>query len=294
VTQSLIASTLIYGLVNSVVLMLTSLGFSLTFGLSGVANFAHGGLYLLSGFVTWLLIHRLGFPFPAAALTTVLLVGAAGALIYRVVIMSVRGIVLSEVISTFAVGVGIIEFFRWRGFTTYDFSLPVVARGGIELAGVSVDYHRLFIVAVGLGLTLLLWLFTHRTKMGLALRGMSQDEYTALSVGIESDWAAMLSLALGSALAAVAGISLLPLGIISINTGYDALLVALAVTVLGGLESTAGMIVGSLIIGFAMVVTSNYLGPRWGEVVYLGAIVVILGVKPSGLLGKSKELEDRV
>ena len=291
---NLIASTLIYGLVNSVILMLTALGFSLTFGLSGVANFAHGGLYLLSGFATWLLMHRLNLPFPIAALLTIILVGGVGAAIYRVVIMPVRGIVLSEVISTFAVGVGIIEFFRWKGFTTYDFSLPVFVRGGVDIAGVTVDYHRLVVVAVGLGLTLVLWGFTHRTKIGLALRGMSQDEYTALSVGIESDWAAMLSLALGSALAAVAGISLFPLGIISINTGYDVLLIALAVTVLGGLESTAGLILGSFLVGFAMVITSNFVGPRWGEVVYLGAIVIILGVKPSGLLGKSKELEDRV
>lgn len=292
--NGLLVSTLIYGLVNSVVLMLTSLGFSLTFGLSGVANFAHGALYLLSGFTTWLLIHQLHLPFPLAALAAVVLVGGVGAAIYRLVIMPVRGIALSEVISTFAVGVAIVELFRWKGFTTYDFSLPVIARGGIEIAGVAVDHQRLFIVVVGLLLTLLLWVFTRHTRIGLALRGMSQDEYTALSVGIESDWAATLSLALGAALAAVAGIALLPLGIISINIGYDVLLAALAVTVLGGLESTPGMICGSLVVGYAMVITGNFLGPRWGEVVYLLAIVIVLGVKPSGLLGRSKELEDRV
>ena len=292
--SSLLASTLVYGLVNSVVLLLTSLGFSLTFGLSGVANFAHGGLYLLSGFLCWLLMHSVGLPFPLAAAATVLLVGLLGAVIYRTVLMSVRGIVLSEVISTFAVGVAIVEFFRWKGFTTYDFSLPAVVDGSVDLLGVTVDWQRLVIVALGLALTGLLWLFTHRTMVGLALRGMSQDEYTALSVGIESDWAATLSLGLGSALAAVAGIALLPLGIISINIGYDVLLIALAVTVLGGLESTTGLILGSLIVGFAMVITGNYLGPRWSEVVYLAAIVIVLAVKPSGLLGKSKELEDRV
>ncbi len=292
--NGLVTSTLIYGLVNSVILMLTSLGFSLTFGLSGVANFAHGGLYLLSGFVCWLLLHRAHLPFPVAALATIVLVGACGAVLYRLVLRSVRGIVLSEVISTFAVGVAIVEFFHWKGFTTYDFSLPVLIRGGIDVGGVSVDWQRIAIVVIGLALTLGLWWFTHRTRIGLALRGMSQDEYTALSVGIESDWAATLSLAIGSALAAVAGIALLPLGIISINTGYDVLLIALAVTVLGGLESTAGMILGSFLIGFAMVITSNFVGPRWGEVVYLGAIVLILGVKPSGLLGRSRELEDRV
>jgi branched-chain amino acid transport system permease protein len=294
VATSLLASTVVYGLVNSAVLMLTALGFSLTFGLSGVANFAHGGLYLASGFATWFLMHHLGLPFAAAAATAIVLTAALGAAIYRLVLRPVRGIALSEVISTFAVGVAMVEFFRWKGFTTYDFSLPPLVRGGVEIAGVAVDWQRLLIVAVALALTLLLWLLTHHTKIGLALRGMSQDEATALTVGIDSDWAATLSLAVGAALAAVAGVALLPLGIISVNSGYDVLLVALAVTVLGGLESTAGMIVGSLVVGFAVVVTGNFLGPRWGEVVYLGAIVVVLAVRPSGLLGHSKELEERV
>ncbi|HEY6912544.1 MAG TPA: branched-chain amino acid ABC transporter permease [Myxococcales bacterium] len=292
--QSILAGTLVFGFVNSVVLMLTALGFSLTFGLSGVANFAHGGLYLMSGFLAWMLIHYLKLPFVIAAVLTIAAMGGLGALVYRVVLRPVRGIVLSEVISTFAVGVAIIELFRWKGFTTYDFSLPVFVRGGVRILGVDLDYQRVCIAAIGIGLTVLLWAFTRFTRTGLALRGMSQDEYTALSVGIDSDWAAMLSLALGSALAAVAAMALLPLGIISINTGYDVLLVALAVTVLGGLESTPGMMVGSFVIGYATALTGALLGPRWNEVVYLAAIVLVLGVKPSGLLGSSKELEERV
>lgn len=290
----MVANLLIYGLVNSVTLILTALGFSLVFGLSGVANFAHGGLYILAGFLAWMLIHYLGLPALLALPLAIILTGILGALIYKFILMPVRGIVLSEVISTFAVGVAILEFFRWRGFTTYDYTLPVFVEGNVNIAGVSIDYQRLLIIGIGLVLAILLWLFTHHTKVGLALRGMSQDEYTALSVGIESDWAAMLSLALGSVLAAIAGIALLPLGIISINMGYDVLLVALAVTVLGGLESTKGLIVGSFIIGYAMIFFSTYVGPQWGQVVYLGAIVLVLAVKPSGLFGKSKELEERV
>ncbi len=293
-SSSLVASTLIYGLVNGAVLMLSAVGFSLTFGLSRVANFAHGGLYLLSGFVAWLLMNRLALPLPLAALLTIIIVGALGAAIYRFVVMRVRGIELSEVISTFAVGVAIIEFFRWKGFTTYDFSLPVFVRGGIEVAGVAVDYHRLCIVGIAFALTLLLWAATRRTRTGLALRGMSQDEATALCVGIDSDRAAMTSVALGSALAAVAAIVLFPLGIISINAGYDVLLVALAVTVLGGLESLPGMIVASVVLGYAVVIAGSLVGPRWGQVVYLAALVIVLGLKPSGLLGRSKELEERV
>jgi len=289
-----LVSVLIYGMVNSAVLMLTSLGFSLTFGLSGVANFAHGGLYLVAGHMTRIFMHNMGLPFLPAALFSIVIVGLIGVVIYRLILMPVRGIVLSEVIATFAVGVAILEFFRWRGFVTYEFNLPPFLKGGIAIAGVNVDYQRILIIVIGTGLAAFLWFFSHHTKTGLALRGMAQDEYTALSLGIESDWAAGLSLALGSALAAVAALVILPLGLISINIGYDVLLIALAVSVLGGLESTAGLIVASLILGYAVVATSTYLGPQWSEVVYLAAIVLGLAIKPSGLFGKFKELEERV
>jgi branched-chain amino acid transport system permease protein len=285
---------LVYGLVNSVQIILIGLGFSLAFGLSGVPNFAHGALYLMSGYVTWLLLHNVGVPYALAVPLTVVLVGLLGALIYRVVLLPVRGILLSEVIATFALGVAILEFFRWMGFVTYEFNLRPFVRGSVEIAGVFIDYQRLIIVGIGLALAGVLWAFTRYTRSGLALRAVAQDEDTAVCLGIESDWTAMLSIALGSALAAVAAVAILPLGIISIGTGYEALLIALAVTVLGGVESTAGLVVGGLLLGYSMVFTSTYVGPQWTMVVYLAAIVAVLAVKPSGIFGKFQELEERV
>lgn len=290
----MVANFLVYGLVNSAILMLSAIGFSLTFGLSGVANFAHGAIYLTAGFTAWMLINYVGLSPLLAMLITVVLMGIFGALIYRFILMPVRGIVLSEVISTFALGVALIEFFRWKGFVGFEFSLPPFIKGSIDIMGAVIDYQRLIIIGIALIMAIFLWYFTHYTNTGLALRGMAQDEYTALSIGIESDWAAMLSLGLGAALAAVAAMAILPLGIISIHMGYEIFLIALAVSVLGGLESTLGLFVGSLILGYAMVIASNYLGPQWGQVVYLGAIVVVLAIKPSGLFGKYKELEERV
>lgn len=279
---------------NSVVLILTALGFSLTFGLSRVANFAHGGLYLFAGLATWLAVHELGLPYAVAILLSIVLSGALGALIYELILLRVRGIELSEVIATFAVGVAILETFRSLGFVTYEFNLRPFIRGQLEIAGIYLDYQRIVIVGIGLGLAALLWLFTRRTKVGLALRGIAQNEHTALTLGIESDWAARLSVALGSALTAVAAVAILPLGIVSIGVGYEALLIAVAVAVLGGLESTVGLIVGGLILGYSQVVAAQVLGSQWQTVVYLAAIVAVLAVRPSGLLGRSSELEERV
>lgn len=287
-------SVLVYGLVNSATLILIALGFSLTFGLSRIPNFAHGGVYLLSGLATWMLVRQLDLPYALGIALAVVGAAALGALIYEVVLRRVRGIELSEVIATFAVGVAIIETLRSLGFVTYEFNLRPFIRGQVEIVDVFVDIQRLLIVATALVLAVLLWLFSRYTKVGLALRGIAQDEETAISLGIGSDWAGRLSVAIGSALAAIAAVVILPLGIISIGLGYDALLVAVAVAVLGGLESTTGLVVGGLLLGYSQVVAANLLGTQWQTVVYLAAIVVVLAVRPSGIFGRSHELAERV
>jgi branched-chain amino acid transport system permease protein len=291
---NMLPSIIIYGLVNSVNLALIALGFSLTFGISGVANFAYGGFYILSGFLVWMLLNYLKFPFILAIIVTIGVVGLLGFVAYWVILLRVRGIPLSEVIATFALGVGILELFRWLGFVTYEFTLPYFMKGMVMIAGVPVDYQRLFMIGIGLALVLFLYFFTHYTRVGLAFRGIAQNERTAISLGIKSDFTAALSLAFGSAMSSVAAVVILPLGIISINTGYEVLLVAVAVGIVGGLESVPGILVASLILGYAQIITGTYFKPEWMMVVYLAAIVLVLAIKPSGLFGKFKELEERV
>ncbi|MGQ9636195.1 MAG: branched-chain amino acid ABC transporter permease [Thermodesulfobacteriota bacterium] len=290
----MLPSILIYGLINSVILALTALGFSLTFGISGVANFAYGGFYILSGFLLWILLNYLKFPFILAILLTIGIVGLLGFITYWVILLRVRGIALSEVIATFALGVGILELFRWMGFVTYEFTLPYLKKGMIMIAGVPIDYQRLFIIGIGLALVVFLYFFTHHTRIGLSFRGIAQNERTAIALGIRSDRTAALSLAFGCAMGAVAAVVILPLGIISINIGYEVLLIAVAVGIVGGLESVSGILVASLLLGYTQVFTGTYLKPEWMMVVYLGAIVIVLTIKPSGLFGKFKELEERV
>jgi branched-chain amino acid transport system permease protein len=290
----MLPSILVYGLVNSVILALIAMGFSLTFGISGVANFAYGAFYLLSGYLAWMLLKYVGLPFFLAVPLTIGLVGFLGFIVYWVILVRVRGIVLSEVIATFALGVGTLEFFRWKGFVTYEFTLPYFKKGMLLIAGVPVDYQRLCIIGIGLALICFLYLFTHYTRIGWSFRGIAQNERTAISLGIESDWTAALSMAFGSAMTAVAAVSILPLGIISINMGYDVLLIAVAVGIVGGLESIPGILVASLILGYAQIITSMYFSAEWMMVVYLAAIVLVLAIRPSGLFGKFKELEERV
>ena len=285
---------LIYGMINSVILALYAAGFSLCYGISGIANFAHGALYILSGFTAWNLMNAAGLPFYLAAPLSVLVTALLGFVLYWVLLLRVRGIPLAELIGTFAAGVGVLELLMWQGFYGMRYSLPIFVRGGMDIGRVGVDYQRLFVMLTGIILLILLWLFVHHTRIGLAFRAMAQNERTALSIGIESDWIGSLSLAFGSALAAVAAMVVLPLGMMESAIGLEVLIYALAVAIVGGLESTLGMIAGSFLIGFGQIAAARYIGAKWMIIVPLAAIVLVLVVKPSGLFGKYKELEERV
>ncbi|MGQ9509879.1 MAG: branched-chain amino acid ABC transporter permease [Thermodesulfobacteriota bacterium] len=284
----------IYGITNSVTLALISLGFSLTFGISGVANFAHGAFYLLGGILIWIFMNEIGLPYFLSALLSVGIVGLFGFFLYWGLMLRLRGLAVNEVIATLATAIVIIEVLRYLGFSGFTYVLPEFIKGSVHIGKVWVDYQRIFLVGIGIGLIIFLYLFTHKTKIGLSFRAISQNERTAISLGIDSDWTAALSLSFGSALAVVAGLVILPLGSIDTQIGYDILISALAVGIVGGLESVPGILVASIILGFGQIIVATFFKAQWQTVVTLAAIVIILAVKPSGIFGKYKELEERV
>jgi len=286
--------TIVYAVINSVTLILMSIGFNLTFGISGISNFAYGALYILAAFVTWMLLYLVGIPYLISALISILFTAFIGALMYRFILMRVRGQALSEVIATFGIGLAILEFFRYLGFIGVEYALPVFIDESFMIGDVYVDMQRILIVISAAVLVFLLWLFVHHTSLGLAFRGIAQDERTALTFGMDSDWIATLSVSFGAGLAAIAATIIIPLGTISVSQGYDVLINALAVSIIGGLGSTGGVIVASLVVGFAQRFTDTYIGSHWTMIVSLVAILIVLVIKPSGLYGKQKELEERI
>jgi len=286
--------TLVYGFINSAILALVALGFNLTFGISGVANFAYGALYIFSGFLTWILLNSLGVPYLVSVVAAIVCSGLLGLLIYYVVILRVKGLALSEVMATFGLGLAIMELFRYFDFVGFRYTLPVFFDGSLVVGPVFIDYQRIIIGVIAVALTVFLWWFTRHTRIGLAFRAIAQDERTALTFGIDSDRIGALSMAFGAALAAVAAIVILPLGTIAVEGGYEVLINALAVCIVGGLGSTVGILVASVIIGFAQTFTANYLEPHWMFLVSLIAIALVLVVKPSGIFGQQKELEERI
>lgn len=285
---------IIYGIINSLILALLSLGFTLVYSISRLPNFAHGALYVTAGYITWLFLNRVHLPYPLSIIFGIGITSLIGAMIYRFILIRIRGMELSEIIATYAIGLAILEGLRWGGLRGMTFALPSFFSGSTTIGGVIIDYQRIIIVGIAILTFLLLYLFTHFNKIGLALRGIAQDERAAMMLGIDSDTTAIISLAIGSGLAGFAGILILPLGNIVVEAGYNVLILAIAVCVIGGLGSWGGTVIASFIIGFAQILTEAFLSTHYQMVVALLAIIITLLVKPSGIFGRQKELEERV
>jgi branched-chain amino acid transport system permease protein len=271
-----------------------ALGFTLVYGVSRLPNFAHGALYVTAGFITWELLHRLGLPYLLAMLLALGITGLIGAAMYQLILVRIRGMAISEIIASYAVGLAILEGLRWGGLKGATFILPPFAEGSLELWGVTVDYQRLIVVGLGMATVGSLWLFVNHTRLGLALKGMAQDERAALTLGIDSDRMAVVAMALGAVFAGVAALVLLPLGNIVVEAGYSVLIMAVAVCIVGGLGSWSGAVLAAFLIGFAQILTVVWLGSHFQVVVALLAIIVTLILRPSGIFGRQKELEERV
>jgi branched-chain amino acid transport system permease protein len=291
---------LIYGTVNSFVFALIAVGFTLVYGVARVPNFAHGSIYVLVGFLTWSFVNDFKMNYFLAILLSLLIASLLGLLIYRFILIRLRGMPTSEIIASFAVSLIILEGLRMQGIAGFKgfigpfYVLPSFLEGKLSLFGVFVSYQRLFIIGAGLAVVFSLWLFTHHTKLGLSLRAIAQDEQAAMMLGVNSDRIAMISLSIGSALAGLAAVLILPLGNISAEVGYRVLIYALAVCIIGGLGSWGGAVLAAFVLGFAMKISTALFGAVWESVVLVGTIILILLFKPSGLLGKQKALEERV
>ena len=291
---------LIYGTVNSIIFALIAVGFTLVYGVSRIPNFAHGSIYVLVGFLTWSFINDLKMNYAIAVLISLAIASIIGLIIYRFILIRLRGMPTSEIIASFAVSLIILEGLRMQGIAGFKgfigpfYVLQPFIEGKMNIFGVFVDYQRLMIIAGGLVILIFIWLFTHYTKTGLSLRAIAQDEQAAMMLGVNSDRTATISLSIGSALAGLAAVLILPLGNIAAEQGYRVLVYALAVCIIGGLGSWAGTILASFVLGFSMITSTALFGALWENVVLVGTIILILLFKPSGLMGKQKELEERV
>jgi branched-chain amino acid transport system permease protein len=265
-----------------------ALGLALVWGVLNIVNLAHGALIMLGGYVTWLAWSRLGIdPFAALPLAAVALAALGYAVQRGVLNLVIRGPMFNTLLITFGLEV-VITYLAQIAFTA-DFRTinPPYSGRSVALAGVTLPLVRVAAFALAVALTLAMWQFLLRTRAGRRIRATAQNLTAARLHGVEPRHLYALTFALGAALAGVAGGLY---GIVSqLNPYIGATLTAkcFAISIIGGLDSPLGVIVGGLLLGVVEAYASLWPGPTYVDAVSFGLLVAVLVVRPSGLLGRT-------
>jgi branched-subunit amino acid ABC-type transport system permease component len=274
------------GLAYGVLLFLLSVGLTLIFGMLEVINLAHGSFYMLGTYAGLALIAGTG-SFWLAMLVAPLVVGAMGALMERACLRPLyRRSPLDQVLLTF----GFIYFFEdlvkwiWGG-KIRSIPPPGLFAGSVELLGITVPSFRLFVIAFGLVMALLLWLLIERTRLGAIIRAGVFDAEMTAGMGINIDRVFTGVFAFGAALGALSGVIAGPIQSAFPAMGASILIPALIVVVVGGLGSLKGSLVGSLIIGQAETFGKAWLPDAAMLIIYVVMALVVL-LRPQGLFGR--------
>ena len=284
--QQFIAQTL-NGLTLAGIIFLVSSGFTLVFGVMRVTNLSHGAVYLLGGYIGYSVItatHNFFYGLVAGALA----MGVLGLILERTLITWLGGREMAELLATLGLIYVLddISLAIWGG-TPLTINLPgVLGRSTtLPISGIVYPNTRIFILGVSIVVALGLYLLLRRTRVGAIIRAGVDDREMVSALGINVRLVFTLVFTLGAALAGFAGV----LGgtVLGVYTGGDSdiLLFALAVVIIGGLGSFEGAIVGSLIIGLAETYGTAYFQAVAYSIVFIPVIVILL-VKPEGLLGK--------
>jgi branched-chain amino acid transport system permease protein len=279
---------LVEGVAFGMVIAITAIGLSLIFGTTGLVNFAHGELVTFGALVAWFFNVALGFHLVPAAVLAILVGGVAGGLLDRGFWRPLRrrgtGLVAMLVIS---IGLSLLlryAFLFQFGGRTRPFAQYAVQRA-VELGAVAVAPKDL--ASVGLSLSVLAGVaaLLQRTRVGKAMRAVADNRALAESSGIDVERIVSLVWVLGGALAALGGILYGLTTQVSFQMGFQLLLLMFAGVILGGLGTAYGALVGSLVVGLFVQLSTLVISPDLKNVGALAILVAILLVRPRGILG---------
>lgn len=276
----------ITGLANGAILALAALGFVIVFKSTGVINFAQGYFLLLGAYLVWAGIVQFGMPWYFAVIVALIVAVLVGLATERFVL---RPLVGENVISVIMVTIGLsfvlqgVVQFIWG---TEPRPMPAfIPRGSVEVAGVPLSVNRIWAVVLAGAVLAALSLFFQRSRHGIAMRAVADDQQAAMTVGISVRRVFALTWALAAASAVLAGVIVANLFGASAEVATFGLLV-FPVVILGGLDSVPGAVVAGGIIGLLVSYTSGYVGGGLQQVIPFVVLVLILLFRPYGLFGE--------
>ncbi|MEW9613341.1 branched-chain amino acid ABC transporter permease [Shinella sp. S4-D37] len=286
IPMALLYAQLLLGIINGAFYATLSLGLAVIFGMMGIANFAHGALYMMGAVGAWFLLNAVGIGYWPALILCPLIVGAFGMLLERFVLRRVSHIdALYGMLLTFGLAFMVQGIFRfWFGSAGLPYAIPSALTGGVNLGFMFLPYYRAWVIVASLAVCFLTWFVIEKTRLGAYLRAATENARLVQAFGINVPVMIMLVYGGGAALAAFAGVLAAPILQVNPTMGAEVLIVIFAVVVIGGLGSIKGAIIAGFIAGIAEGLTKAFYPEASTTVVFL-LMAFVLVVMPTGLFG---------
>ena len=289
--MQLILQSVISGLLQGSVYAVLALAYSIIYMTTRTINFAQGQQLMAGAFIYYGLWIGVGLPWPAALLAAVAASILIGILVQQTALRPLGqfdpNTNIGWILTTLALGLILQDLVRLVAGTENRTLPKVVESIGGRAALSGIDIQKYLIFTVGISLALVLEVTHRKTKLGRALRATAHDRNTAALMGINPQFMVLYSFGLAGALAAIAGWLIAPVTFLTLDMGTFTGLKAFAGAVVGGIGSTRGALVGGLVVGLAESSTVLFKAQQWGNAIVFALLILILMVKPTGLLGEA-------
>jgi len=284
---ALFLEQLLNGLTLGSLYALVTLGLVLTFSVLNVVNFAHGDLFMISGYTLYLLLNFTPLPYWVIVILVILLTAVYSVILERVTIHPILDKSWrAHVIATLGLSIIIQNAAMWF-FTTDPRHVPTVYTTQIiTFFGIRASLQRWIVLATAILIFFLVQWFVRYTKLGKTMRAVSQNQQVCQLFGINTRWVAIVTFAIGGAITGLAAALVSPLFNVYPHMGSMLTLKSLAAIIMGGMGQVNGAIYASFILGIIESLFGGYISLAYKDVAAFGFFILVLFLRPNGLFGK--------
>ena len=292
---------LIRGLSLGSIYAIIALGYTMVYGIAKMLNFAHGDVIMVGAYACFFTVTGMSPMFEEGSVAAMVVPALAG-VVLSMVVCTALGVVIEGLaykplrqapsLAVLITAIGVSYFLQNAALLLWSSSpkifSPIVGSGQLQVGPLNISYVTLVTIVACIVIMVCLTLFTGKTKMGKAMRAVSEDKGAAQLMGINVNRTISMTFAIGSALAAIAGVLLCyAYPTLSPTTGSMPGIKAFTAAVFGGIGSIPGALLGGLLLGIIEIFASAYISTQLSTAVVFGVLIVVLLVKPAGLLGKT-------
>jgi branched-chain amino acid transport system permease protein len=278
---------LLNGLVWGLILALIALGLTLIFGILSIINIAHAALYMLGAVVAWTTVRYTG-SFWLALIVAPLFVGLVSIALERVVLRPISDNFIRSILAT----LGLLFIIQDSVLATFGGELQRLMApisGAIPVFGLQYPLYRIFVAGISIAALTGVWLFLNRTRYGLWIRAVKQDQEMATAMGIPVSMVYMATIGLGGLLAGLSGVLAATIVVIEYQMGLKILAAAFIIVVVGGFGSIMGSIAAAVLIGCLDGIFATFFAATEARILTLVLMSMILLLRPDGIFVPRRE-----